>query len=565
MLAASAQILTSRPDKLTAENVTTAAEIANTLLLSPNATESVRVAAIATVSQLLDASAPVNTEENNTISRLTVTLEQLSVNQSVDLNTSQSQVVQPNLVIQSAQIPAENTQGVQFTSLKGATGSFVADRIQLNTNTSEIVVENGFIADVLIYVRFPPAVSGQRKPSNVSLGFVLYQNDHFFRSRLYRRQQSTSIRVLSASVKGQGRAVVPQHVEMLFRPTITAKTKLYDYACVFWDYSLGDWSTQGCTKDNASEGVLRCFCNHTTNFAALMSFREHHEYAEALNYISIIGLSFSIIGLIITIIHRIRESFQRKTQESWNSTIVLVSICISLLAFIITFLSGVNNPNKASSTQMEATNTETNGIPGSDVHTEPDHGPCTAVAALLHFFLLAAFVWNAVFGTQLVLLIQKTRLSLPPSCTFLSITIGWGIPAVIVAITLGATYRVNRPLGYRREEFTRRTSLRKKFLISFSVAVLLGLSWILGYLVLSTSNEQGVAHLILSIVFCLCTTTQVFILFTARTRTFKKAVSRSIECISFASIHLHNRKYILRKDQGMQSTEAYKDMTYDQD
>ncbi|XP_078147357.1 adhesion G-protein coupled receptor G7 [Centroberyx gerrardi] len=584
MLAASAQILTSRPDELTAENVTIAVEIANTLLLSPNVTESVRVAAVATVSQLLNASAPVNTEENNAALSLTVTLDQLSVNQSVDLNTSQSQVVQPNLVIQSAQIPAENTQGVQFTSLT-------------------------------------EAVPGQRKPSNVSLGFVLYQNDHFFRSRLYRRQRSTSIRVLSASVKGQGRAVVPQHVEMLFRPTIIGNTTLYDYACVFWDYSLGDWSTQGCTKVNASDGVLRCFCNHTTNFAALMSFRENHEYAEALDYISIAGLSLSIIGLIITIIHRIRESFQRKTEESWNSTIVLVSICISLLAFSITFLFGVNNSNEASSTEAEAINTETNTIPDSDVHTEPDHGPCTAVAALLHFFLLATFVWNAVFGTQLMLLIQKIRRSLPSSCTFLSVTIGWGIPAVIVAITLGVTYRVNAPLGYRREEFcwlaaldrdgrfdfgkpmfwgfllpvglvliyntvllflfalktcrtdpklnsTRRTSLRKKFLISFSVAVLLGLSWTLGYLVLSTSNEQGTAQLIFSIIFCLCTTTQgfqIFILFTARTRTFKKAVLRSIECISSASIHLHNRKYILRKDQGTQSTESYKDMTHDQD
>lgn len=39
LLAASTQILTSKPEALTAENVTAAAQIANTLLLSPNATE----------------------------------------------------------------------------------------------------------------------------------------------------------------------------------------------------------------------------------------------------------------------------------------------------------------------------------------------------------------------------------------------------------------------------------------------------------------------------------------------------------------------------------------------
>lgn len=53
---------------------------------------------------------------------------------------------------------------------------------------------------------------------------------------------------------------------------------------------------------------------------------------------------------------------------------------------------------------------------------------------------------------------------------------------------------------------TNRSSLRKKFLISFSLAVLLGLSWTLGYLVLLTT---GYTHLVFSIVFCLCTTTQV--------------------------------------------------------
>lgn len=49
--------------------------------------------------------------------RLTVTLDQLSLNLSRTSNTSQ--VVQPNLVVQSAQIQASDTQGVQFTTLAG--------------------------------------------------------------------------------------------------------------------------------------------------------------------------------------------------------------------------------------------------------------------------------------------------------------------------------------------------------------------------------------------------------------------------------------------------------------
>lgn len=48
---------------------------------------------------------------------LTQTLDSLSVNLSRSHNTSQ--VVQPNLVVQSTQILADDSQGVQFSSLAG--------------------------------------------------------------------------------------------------------------------------------------------------------------------------------------------------------------------------------------------------------------------------------------------------------------------------------------------------------------------------------------------------------------------------------------------------------------
>ncbi|KAK2917242.1 hypothetical protein Q8A73_003988 [Channa argus] len=613
-LASSTQILTSKPEELTAENVTAAAQIVNTLLLSPNATESVRVAAVATVSQLLNASVPDNTEENDATVGLTLTLDQLSVNLSSSLNASQSQVVQPNLVVQSAQIPAVDTQGVQFTSLTGTSGSFVANRIQLNTNASKAVVENGFIADALIYIRFPAAAGSRQQPSNVSLGFVLYQNDRFFRSSLYRSRR-TSVRVLSASVRGQERSVVPQHVEMMFRPTVMNGTSLYDFACVFWNYSLEDWSTVSCSKGNASDGVLRCFCNHTTNFAALWSIREKYEYAEALGVISIVGLSISIVGLIITIIHHIKVKFWRKSHkhQDMNAKLTLLCIYVSLLAFIITFLSGVNNPSRQDDAQAEIG--EANIIPGSDEHVDPDRGSCSAVAALLHFFLLATFMWNSVYGTQLLLLIQTMHRSLSSYWTLVSFAVGWGVPAIVMVITLAATYSVENPLGYRQEEFcwlaalskdkqfhfgkpmfwgfllpigliliynmvllvlvsvttcrtdpkltsTHQRSLKKKFLTSFSLAVILGLSWTLGYLVLAST---GHLHLVFSILFCLCTTTQgfqIFILFTARTPSFRAAVSRFFHHVSSVNIPLRTTRYSFTNCSGDTSrgTESYRDL-----
>lgn len=41
----------------------------------------------------------------------------------------------------------------------GISGNFLTNRIHLNTNATQVVMENSFIADALIYIRFPPGES----------------------------------------------------------------------------------------------------------------------------------------------------------------------------------------------------------------------------------------------------------------------------------------------------------------------------------------------------------------------------------------------------------------------
>lgn len=132
----------------------------------------------------------------------------------------------------------------------GIAGTFSTNRTEMNLNTTSVVVEKGTIPEALIFVQFPKgkfckfyknkpllqlrlnyltkppltlsavvpdeAAIKRATPSNVSLGFVLYQNDRFFRSRSYKRQRAT-IRVLSGTVQGP---LVPQHLEMMFRPQV---------------------------------------------------------------------------------------------------------------------------------------------------------------------------------------------------------------------------------------------------------------------------------------------------------------------------------------------------------
>ncbi|XP_046887500.1 adhesion G-protein coupled receptor G7-like [Hypomesus transpacificus] len=560
-LASSAQILTSNPETLTADNVTKAIDITNTLLeRSSNISEAVAVAALTTVSQLLDASVP-DSEAETSGKRLTESLQNISLGSD---NTSL--VVQPNLAVQSVVLTSNNIVGVQFSAQTGLSSNFSADRIRLNTNASELGSDNGEATDVQVFIRLSPGMRHQS--SSISVGFVLYQNDRFFKSRDFRALLGSRRRVISGNVKGAGRMGV-DHVEMVFKPVNVPTTTLYDFACVFWNYNKSEWSTEGCSKVNVSSEALRCVCNHTTNFAALMSYRVEYVYSEALDWITYLGCSMSVVGLVITIV------FYVMTRKSGNSSpaILMVSLCVSLLIFTLLFLLGINNTDPQS---HEPEDLDANVMPSSDLHIDPDHGPCTAVAVLLQYFLMATFVWNSLYACHMFLLLWNPLRRPPSYLPTITVVTGWGVPALIVSITLGVTYRVDNPLNYRREEFcwlaavnqegqfdfakpmfwgflipvalilifntvilcyfsyktcrtdpeltsTKQSSNKKKLLSSFSLSVVLGLSWIIGYLMLIIPNKN--MHFILSIVFCLCTTTQglqIFILFVARTSIFRQ-------------------------------------------
>ncbi|XP_041715251.2 adhesion G-protein coupled receptor G7-like [Coregonus clupeaformis] len=313
----------------------------------------------------------------------------------------------------------------------------------------------------------------------------------------------------------------------------------------------------------------------------------------------------SIIGLSLTITFQIATRKSRKT----NPTVLLVSVCVCLLIFTLLFMLGVDNPHK----QLEKPEIqEDNILPSSDTHTERDRGPCTAVAVLLQYFLLGTFTWNTMYATHVFLMIRNSLATSPSHFTAYTVAIGWGLPAVVVALTLGISYRVDNPLGYRQEEFcwlaaldpkgnfdfklpmfwgflipvafmlifnmvvlvyfavttsktnphitsTRHTSMKKKFLSSFSLAVVLSLSWILGYLLLITQNQTPM-YTILNISFCVLTTTQglqVFILFTARTAIVKKTMSSALKSVSSAGIPLHTKKYSLWRGEQSEKVESY--------
>ncbi|XP_035253460.1 adhesion G-protein coupled receptor G7-like isoform X2 [Anguilla anguilla] len=583
-------MLTSQPTRLTPDNITTAAEIV-TQLLKSTPTEEVAAAAVATVSQLLSANIPdVGTVNSSATNSLTSELASFSLQQKEGV----SLLVQPNLVVQSVG-GLGASRGVEFLT---QTGLFVADRIHLNTSTSQLSNDNTSDLSVQILIQLHPDASR----ADESVGFVLYQNDLLFQSVKFKAPLGTTRQVISASLTNEGRLGL---VELRFRPTNATGAVLHDFACVFWDYAANDWSTAGCRKNGRSSTSLGCVCDHATNFAVLMSFRNNYAYADALNWISFLGCSLSVAGASVTIIFQILTWRSRKA----NVTLLLVSICFSLLVFYLLFLLGINNhpPNSPPGVK------EANVALPSDKHEERDSGICTAVAALLHYFLLATFAWNTLYATQIFLLVLRPLAQNDRPFTIAALVAGWGFPAAVVAVTLGATYTPQHPLNYRQEEFcwlaaldkekrldlrkpmlwgfllpvalmllyncviyvyftvetcrtnptlrsTRINSPVKKVLSSLSLSVVLGLSWVLGYLLLiDTASSNNVV----GIIFCLLTTTQglqIFFLFTARTSAFKKKLSELLQLIPVPEIALHHRKFIPSKDSRDNNYEKYSTM-----
>ncbi|KAL4648698.1 hypothetical protein GN956_G6829 [Arapaima gigas] len=615
-IATTAQILTSRAKDLTAKNITVAAQIAMELLLSSTSEEDV-LATVATISQLLNASSSeVSSLNTSTTKSLTLALEKFSLNQNVSVNGSA--IIQPNLAVQSVNLLGGFTRGIQFSVVASKSQSYMFDQIYLNTNATQLTVNALVPVSMSIFIKFPPG--GPRKAANV--GFVLYQNDKFFRSTIFTTPLGTSRSVISAAVSSRrrgNRKLIPEFVELLYRPLSIPGAILEDFACVFWDYNLADWSTRGCAKSTRSNesslngSFVSCICNHTSSFTVLMSFRKNVSYSEALDWTTFIGCFVLIVVLCVTILLELIFS------NCWmsSSTVMLVSTYLSLLLFNLLFVVGATNrPPPRAGGEIDGIQ---NRILPSDRHMESDVGSCTAVAALLHFFLLASFTWNAIFTTETLLVRLKKGPSqlarlLPSHINLVSSAVGWGFPLLLVSVTLALWYHVDDPLQYRQEEFcwlaaldeewrfdvskpmlwsflspvalvlllnitevvyfmatTSERALRhnkrkadndwnvvKEFVSSLSLAVLLVLCSLLGYLMLL--NRDPDVHGVLSIIFCIFNiiqALQIFLLIPDWGQVFSVLPSLPSPAVSLG---LHSKKYHIRPQQGDEAQEVYRKM-----
>ncbi|XP_027138124.1 adhesion G protein-coupled receptor L3 isoform X9 [Larimichthys crocea] len=263
----------------------------------------------------------------------------------------------------------------------------------------------------------------------IRMAFVLYRN------------LGSYLSTENASVRLSSEAVYPNYSVIVNSPVITASinkesNKVYlsepvvftvkhlqhseenfNPNCSFWSYSkrtmTGFWSTQDCRLLGTNRTHTTCSCTHLTSFAVLMA---HVEVKKAdsmhdllLDVITWVGILLSLVCLLICIF---TFCFFRGLQSDRNT--IHKNLCISLFIAESLFLVGINRADQPIA--------------------------CAVFAALLHFFFLAAFTWMFLEGVQLYIMLVEVFESEHSRTKYFYLA-GYGVPAVIVAVSAAVDYR----------------------------------------------------------------------------------------------------------------------------
>ncbi|XP_069798448.1 adhesion G protein-coupled receptor D2 [Narcine bancroftii] len=254
-------------------------------------------------------------------------------------------------------------------------------------------------------------VAGRTVKSENSRYNLIYHDSNLEASQLQTAVISSTVR---DPVRGRN---IPTAVQYsLSHRTVAGFSKFATAACVFWNFSLQEghyagWSRQGCQVIQFESEITVCFCSHTTNFAVLIQFTEMQwgvETETILNKLTFIGSGASLCALVVTLILFTVLDIPKSDRTSIHKNLFVALIA----AQVVLLSSGSATDNKTA---------------------------CTAVTALLHLFFMAAFAWMMVEGLLLWSKVVTVNLSEERRMKYYYL-IGWGIPVLIVTITLATAH-----------------------------------------------------------------------------------------------------------------------------
>ncbi|CAM5115503.1 unnamed protein product [Natator depressus] len=331
--------------------------------------------------------------------------------------------VTDNLVLSIHKLPANAATDISFP-MKGWRGMVDWAR----TSEDKVTISKSILSTGL----------AETDDSSVFVvGTVLYRNLGSILS-LQRNATVLNSKVISVTVKPSPRTLLtPLEIEFshLYNGTTNQTCILWDDADVSSSSSssqLGAWSWRGCRTVPVDSFRTKCLCERLSTFAILAQLSSDMNMEKVLvpSVTLIVGCGVSSLTLLLLIIIYVSVwslNFLASDSTRWvlvclclgsesryirsERSVILINFCLSIISSNALILIG-------------QTQTRNKVI-------------CTLVAAFLHFFFLSSFCWVLTEAWQSYMAVTGRLRNRIIRKRFLCL--GWGLPALVVAISVGFT------------------------------------------------------------------------------------------------------------------------------
>ncbi|CAM4703121.1 unnamed protein product [Leuciscus chuanchicus] len=240
-------------------------------------------------------------------------------------------------------------------------------------------------------------------------GIVLYRNLGSILS-LQRNSTVLNSKMISVTIKPTPNTLsTPLEIEFshLFNGTT-------NQTCISWDENdssslLGSWSARGCRAVPVDSSTTKCLCDRLSTFAILARLNPdvNMDKSQLPSVTLIVGCGVSSLTLLLLIIIYVSVWRYIRSERS----VILINFCLSIISSNALILIG-------------QTQTRNKVV-------------CTLVAAFLHFFFLSSFCWVLTEAWQSYMAVTGRLRNRIIRKRFLCL--GWGLPALVVAISVGFT------------------------------------------------------------------------------------------------------------------------------
>ncbi|KAM8953318.1 adhesion G-protein coupled receptor F3 [Pelodytes ibericus] len=259
--------------------------------------------------------------------------------------------------------------------------------------------------------------------------------------------------------------------------------------CVFWNFTLGKWSSEGCITE-ITDDVTNCFCSHLTSFSLLIA-----KYvpggllnSSVLDYLTNVGLIISIASLVVCI--SLQTYLMKFTLNlvAYYRHLAILNVSTFLLLSNVSFVAA------------------------SFIRPKVDVRLCLGLTFCTHFSLLAFFCWTLVQSIFLLcrLVFVFHHITKRQFMTF-STLLGYVCPALI---SIG-TFLYYTPSNDYRRDTTCWLNSNSAASMAFTIPTIIIIS--ANFLVLlvvirkilrpsisegSTEDEEVIKKLVKAVVFC---------------------------------------------------------------